>query len=238
MLKSLFRKKTSQNPALSAYVKQYFGFVPRKVELYEQALRHSSVAVRENGGIKNSNERLEYLGDAVIDCIVADYLYSNYPNKTEGDLTKMKAKIVSRRNLNAMGVDVKLPEHLDLNLGGQEVHQSIVGNAFEAMVGAIYLDKGFNFTETVLIKLLKKHGLSLKIHMDSDYKSKLHEWCQKEKRSLGFRVLHEEQDAGKTRYVVAVTIDGAEKGMGEGKSKKSAEQLAAQQACMSIFGVK
>lgn len=238
MFKGLLRKRTSRNPALKAYVKQYFGFAPRNIELYEQALRHSSVAVRENGGIKNSNERLEYLGDAVLDCIVADYLYCSYPNKTEGDLTKMKAKIVSRRNLNAMGIDVKLPEHLDLNLGGQEVHQSIVGNAFEAIIGAIFLDKGFNFTEKILIKLLKKHGLSLKIHMDSDYKSKLHEWCQKEKKSLGFRVLHEEQDAGKTRYVVAVTVDGEEKGMGEGKSKKSAEQLAAQQACMSIFGDK
>lgn len=236
MLKGLFRKKTSQNPQITAYVKRYFGFTPRRIDLYEQALRHSSVAVRENGGVKNSNERLEYLGDAVLDCIVADYLYNNYPNKTEGDLTKMKAKIVSRRNLNAMGVDVDLPAHLDLNLGGQEVHRSIVGNAFEAIVGAIYLDKGFDFTEKVLIKLLTKHGLNMKVHMDTDYKSKLHEWCQKEKKSLGFRVLHEEQDAGKTRYVVAVLVNNDEMGMGEGKSKKSAEQLAARQACISIFG--
>lgn len=238
MLKGLFRKKKSENSKLAAYVKEYFGFKPGQIQLYEQALRHSSVAVRENGGIKNSNERLEFLGDAVLDCIIANYLYANYPNKTEGDLTKMKAKIVSRRNLNAIGLDVKLPEYLDLNLGGQEVHQSIIGNALEAIVGAIYLDKGFDVTEKILIKLLKKQGLNLKIHMDSDYKSKLHEWCQKEKKPLGFRVLHEEQDAGKTKYVVAVIVDGTEKGMGEGKSKKSAEQLAAQQACMSIFGEK
>ncbi|NNE55853.1 MAG: ribonuclease III [Flavobacteriales bacterium] len=216
-------------------MREHFGFEPEQIDYYEQALRHSSAAVKEDTGVKNSNERLEFLGDAILDAIVADYLYQNHPEKSEGDLTKMKAKIVSRRNLNAIGRDLDLPNKLELNLGGQEIHQSIIGNAFEALVGAIYMDKGYDFTEKVLIKLLTKHEIDRKIHVDVDFKSKLHEWCQKERKSLGFKVLNEIQENGRTEYVMEVLVGGEPMGRGEGKSKKAAEQVAAKEACKSIF---
>ena len=209
--------------------------MPGEVDLYHQALRHSSAAVVLDSGIKDSNERLEFLGDAILDSIVASYLYANFPHKSEGDLTKMKAKVVSRRNLNSIGRDLQIPTQLDLDLGGQELHMSIIGNAFEALVGAIYLDKGYDFTERVLIKILKKKGINMQVHEDVDFKSKLHEWCQKQKKSLSFTMISESQANGKTHYVMEVVVDGKPMGRGEGKSKKSAEQLAAKKACKSIF---
>ena len=235
MLRRLFKRSKPENPQLSRYIRKNLGFTPNTFPVYEQAFRHSSVAVKEDSGIKNSNERLEYLGDAILDAIVANYLYFNFPDEPEGNLTKMKAKIVSRRNLNSMGRALDIPSQLDMDLGGQEVHQSIIGNAFEALVGAVYLDKGFDFTEKVMIKLLTNHGLDKKVHIDVDFKSKLHEWCQKEKKTLRFNVLAEEQEGGSSHYEVAVAVEGQELGRGSGKSKKSAEQLAAKEACRELF---
>ena len=187
--------------------------------------------MRDSKGIKNSNERLEFLGDAVLDLIVADYLYEKFPNLSEGELTKMKAKVVSRKTLNALGNRIKLDEQLELNLGNQVLHQSIVGNAFEALVGAIYLDQGFLFTQQVILKLLKRYDVHKKVHLDVDFKSKLHELCQKEKISLHFEVVDEQQGAGKSHYGVVVKLNQEVWGSGTGKSKKSAEQSAARQAC-------
>jgi ribonuclease III len=237
VFKRFFQRHSTTNSPLADFVRQAFGFRLGNISIYEQAFRHSSVAIKAESGIKNSNERLEYLGDAILDSIVAHYLYDKYPDMPEGELTKMKAKIVSRRNLNAIGRALELPALLDMDLGGQEVHQSIVGNAFEALVGAIYLDKGFNVTQKVMIKLLLKHGLDSKIHVDVDFKSKLHEWSQKEKKSLEFRVIDERQENGTSQYTVAVIVAKEQMGIGKGHSKKTAEQHAAREACKQLFDV-
>jgi ribonuclease III len=233
--KSLFRIKDTGDQEIRQFVRNAFGYSPKDTSLYEQALRHSSAATKIKPGLKNSNERLEFLGDAILDSIVAHYLYNKYPLIPEGELTKMKSKVVRRENLNMVGYTLGLDEQLHLNLGKQEMHDSIVGNALEALVGAIYLDKGYDTTRDILLRLLKEHGLDTRVHDDVDYKSKLHEWSQKYKRTLDFKVLDHKNEGGSSFYRIAVVIDESEYGIGEGGSKKSAEQKAAKIACDQIF---
>lgn len=226
-----FFKKKKVNQEIQSFIRTAFGYSPNDTAVYEQALRHSSAATRIKPGLKNSNERLEFLGDAVLDAIVAHYLYNKYPMLPEGELTKMKSKVVRRENLNMVGYTLKIHELLHLNLGRQEMHDSIVGNALEAMIGAVYLDKGYNVTRDIVLRLLKQHGLDTKVHDDLDYKSKLHEWSQKNKRVIEFRVLAHKNEGGTSFYKVMLLIDGVESGTGEGTSKKTAEQKAAKIAC-------
>lgn len=230
----LLRKK-HVDKELHSFIRKSFGISAGDLSFYEQALRHSSIAEKIQPGLKNSNERLEFLGDAVLDSIVAHYLYNKYPALPEGELTKMKSKVVRRENLNSIGYSLELESLLKLNLGKQEMHDSIVGNALEAIVGAIYLDKGFAVTRDIVIRLLKQHGIDNKVHDDVDYKSKLHEWCQKHRKTLDFRVITHSNRGGSSFYKVVLLIDDREQGIGEGNSKKSAEQKAAKVACDQIF---
>jgi len=232
-----FFKKKKTNLEIQSFIRAAFGVKTSDTSVYEQALRHSSAAVRIKPGLKNSNERLEFLGDAVLDSIVAHYLYNKYPMLPEGELTKMKSKVVRRENLNMVGYTLKIHELLHLNLGKQEMHDSIVGNALEAMIGAIYLDKGYNTTRDIVLKLLKQHGLDSKVHDDIDYKSKLHEWSQKNRRVIEFKVLSHKNEGGSSFYRVSLLIDNVESGYGDGGSKKIAEQKAAKIACEKIFTV-
>jgi ribonuclease-3 len=232
---SLFKRKKDVNQEIQAFVKRAFGFSPSDTSAYEQAFRHSSAATKIRPGLKNSNERLEFLGDAIIDSVVAHYLYTKYPLLPEGELTKMKSKVVRRENLNMIGYTLKIHEVLHLNLGRQDMHDSIVGNALEAVVGALYLDRGFNTTRDIVLKLLKQHGLDTRVHDDVDYKSKLHEWCQKNKHTLYFKVLTHRNEGGSSYYKVGIYIDDEEYGIGEGGAKKSAEQKAARKACDRLF---
>lgn len=230
-----FFSKSKNDKEIALFVRKSFGFSPKDTSVYEQALRHSSAATSIKPGLKNSNERLEYLGDAILDSIVAHYLYNKYPLLPEGELTKMKSKVVRRENLNMLGYSLHMQDLLDLNLGKQEMHDSIVGNAMEAIIGAIYLDRGFNITRDIVLKLLKKHGLDTKIHDDVDYKSKLHEWSQKQRKNLDYKVISHQNANGQSFYRIAVLIDNEQFGIGEGSSKKSAEQRAAKQANDKIF---
>jgi ribonuclease-3 len=236
-LSSLFKRK-EVNKEIQAFVKKAFGFSPKDTSVFEQAFRHSSAATKIRPGLKNSNERLEFLGDAIIDAVVAHYLYTKYPLLPEGELTKMKSKVVRRENLNMIGYTLRIHEVLHLNLGRQDMHDSIVGNALEALVGALYLDRGFEATRDIVLKLLKQHGLDTRVHDDIDYKSKLHEWCQKNKRALSFKVIGHRNEGGSSYYKIAVMIDDQEYGIGEGGAKKSAEQKAAKRACEKVFEAK
>ncbi|MFN8777033.1 MAG: ribonuclease III [Flavobacteriales bacterium] len=229
------RRRHQAEKEVEDFIRQSFGIRPGHLSYYEQALRHSSVAEKIRPGLKNSNERLEFLGDAVLDSIVAHYLYTKYPSLPEGELTKMKSKVVRRENLNLLGYALGIESLLKLNLGRQEMHDSIVGNAVEAMIGAIYLDKGFDVTREIVLRLLKQHGLDTRVHDDVDYKSKLHEWCQKHRKTLDFRVVGHSNRGGSSHYKVVVRIDDEDHGSGEGGSKKTAEQNAARIACEAIF---
>lgn len=227
-----FFNKTDK--ALQHFLQSAFRISTRKPELYRQALRHSS-AVTDHSFHKKSNERLEFLGDAILDALLAHYLYDSYSQKTEGELTKMKSKVVRRENLNKIGESIGIRRLLEVELGSQEIHESMLGNALEALVGAIYLDKGFISTRQTVLKFLIEHGLTETIHDEVDAKSKLHEWCQKHKKTLVFEVIQHKQEQGNNHYSMVCKIDQASMGIGEGSSKKAAEQMAAKITCDQLL---
>ena len=229
------RKLTPEQQSISDLVKKIFGFRPARLELYELALTHSSAGKKEVSGAKRNNERLEFLGDAIIDSVLAHYLFENHPEMSEGELTKMKSKIVSRKTLNRMGELIGLDQYIVVNLGKQELNRSMLGNAFEAIVGAVYLEKGYSFAYKVLVSFLRRHDLDRKVHEEIDHKSKLHEWCQKNRKTLEFVVLEETQTKGISSFIVEVRIDKKDFGRGCAKSKKHAEQEASRQACETLI---
>jgi ribonuclease-3 len=232
---SLFKKLNPQDKALLSFLKSAFRISTRKFTLYQQALRHASAAEELAPGVKNSNERLEFLGDAIIDSILAHYLFDHYPDKTEGEMTKMKSKVVRRDNLNRIGEKIGIRALLQVEIGRQDLHESMLGNALEALIGAIYLDKGYSATRMTVLDFFVRHGLTETIHDEIDSKSKLHEWSQKNKHELSFPVAHHKQVNGSSLYTIHAIVDGEIQGIGEGPSKKSAEQVAAKQACEKLM---
>lgn len=225
----------------SKALKNLLGFSPKNVALYEQAFRHHSASTRydiKEGRI--SNERLEFLGDAVLSSIIAEILFAAYPTKGEGFLTEMRAKIVSREQLcelaRKFGIEAFLEFDKSLK-GNRQVIRSISGNAFEALIGAIYLDKGYNFTRKFINRNILQHHIDIRqlAETEINFKSKLIEYCQKNRKKIEFETL-EERKQGKTKsYLVRVTVNGEEMGRGEEFSKKKAEQVAARHACDIIF---
>lgn len=232
----LFSRNKDKNSELFQYIRKHYGFVPDDLNVYKEALRHSSASFVDKKGHKCSNERLEYLGDAILDAIIAEYLYNEFKGLQEGQLTKMKAKVVSRKNLNNIGKALRIQDHIICKIGKQDLHHSILGNAFEAIVGAIYLDKGYEFTQRITLRILKKYGLHSTVHADVDFKSKLHEWSQKNRKEIEFKVLREKNIQCEDKYHIALYINNERKSEGFGSSKKRAEQDAAKSACKDIFG--
>lgn len=215
-------------------VRREFGVRIRKVEFYNEALTHSSMLDGDATGLR-SNERLEFLGDSALGLVVASFLYESFPEEQEGGMTQRKSKIVNRETLNRVGEKMDLKAFIRTKMRKSDVPATILGNALEALIGAIYLDHGYNKTSKAVMRMLKKHGADDKVHETVDFKSKLHLWSQREKSSLSFDVIREYQVNGKACYDVDVSIDGIKRGSGTGNSKKSAEQRAARSAWRSIF---
>lgn len=195
--------------------------------LYEQAFTHSSVAGLENKESEESNERLEFLGDAILGSIIAEYFFLKYPNKREGELTKMRSKLVSRSFLNQLAVDMGLDTFLETAADTRR-SKSIFGDAFEALIGAIYLDRGYsNCKKFVFEKVIKDYiEVGKVLEEDQDFKSKLVEYSQKEK--ISFKFDHQQFNRDTLIYYKSVLyLNHTEVSRGEGSSKKKAEQMAA-----------
>ncbi len=208
-----------------------FGFIPNNIELYKLALIHKSASLVLEDGRQINNERLEYLGDAIIEAVTSDYLYIEFPDSDEGFMTKLRSKIVSRQSLNAIARQIGLDRLVILNGNGTALAQKhIYGDAFEAMMGAIYLDQGYNFVNRLLINRLYRDHLSLEelTESETDFKSRLIEWSQKNHHTIRFRTLRNESSAAnRPVFQSIVLIDNMEVGYGTGESKKEAEQQAA-----------
>ncbi len=216
------------------FFKNILGFTPRRTEIYQVAFIHRSKSLATTKGHRINNERLEYLGDAVLSAIVAEYLYKKYPYEGEGFLTVMRSKIVSRANLNKLAHKIGLNDLIQYNKEQQGIFKSIEGDAFEALVGAIYLEKGYKFTRKVIVDRV------IKIHLDVDalsqqdwnYKSKLIDWGQKERCKISFEVVNTtfqgKKNASRKEYEVQVLLDGEPAEKAIEFSIKAAEQLAAE----------
>ena len=219
-------------------LKNLLGFVPGNLSLYRLAFRHKSVAQNIKKGVKNSNERLEFLGDAVLGSVVAEVLFKLYPYEDEGFLTELRSKIVSRVNLNQLARKLGFESLIeyDSRVLGSSRQGSLLGDAFEALIGAVYLDKGYNFTRNFLVNhIIKSH---IDIHTleqtETNFKSKLIEWCQRHGKDISFDLIGNEEGENAKLFSVQASVDGEIMGLGKEFSKKNAEKLAAEKACESL----
>ncbi len=207
-----------------------FGFIPHNIDLYKLALIHKSASLVLEDGSHINNERLEYLGDAVIEAVTSDYLYIEYPLENEGFLTQLRSKIVSRQSLNRLSKSIGLDKHIISVSSGNFTQKHITGDAFEALIGAIYLDMGYEFTNRLLINNIYYKHLDINelLVSETDFKSRLIEWAQKEHHSIEFRT-SSDKDSTSVRplFYSKVVVAGVEVGHGIGESKKEAEQRAA-----------
>lgn len=211
------------------YLSHIIGFTPVNVDIYWLAFMHSSATDRSYA----SNERLEFLGDSIIGSIIAEYLFLKYPLRGEGFLTEMRAKIVNRKNLGYIGAQLGIKQLLTYNTDYVNINETILGNALEALIGAIYRDAGYDKTRTFISNKIISPYIDLD-HLQNaeiNYKSRLLEWSQKYAKVLSFELLEETTNKkGNKTFVVAALLDGQQYGVGKGKSKKDAEKEAAKQA--------
>jgi ribonuclease-3 len=233
-----FRSKSVRDKEIIHLLIHSFGIRPKRLVLYRQAFCHKSAARNIHNDRKLSNERLEFLGDAIIDSVVAEYLYQAHPNAEEGEMTKMKSRIVSRINLNKTAVEIGLHLLIETDSQATNSRESISGNAFEALVGAIYLDKGYTKVKACVLDVLKRYANLGRIqNTESDFKSRLYE----EAHRLGSKVIFKTQamnsEKGSHQFLSKVIWNSDEMGNGKGSSKKRAEQKAAEQALSKISDV-
>jgi len=239
LLFDFYKLYFSQDKVFINKLKNILGFVPGNAALYKMAFRHRSVAKVLQNGSRSSNERLEFLGDAILGSVIAELLFKSYPYKEEGFLTEMRSKIVNRANLNQlarkMGFDQLIVfDQKIVNI--QTKHHSMLGDAFEALIGAIYLDKGYNYTKDFLLKRIVKpyvdiHTLEL---TETNFKSKLIEWCQREGKDFAFDMVENEAGESAKLFTIKVIVDGETYGIGRDYNKKNAEKLAAEKACEAL----
>ena len=224
------RRNFGRDKAYYRIIDDMFGFIPNNIELYKLALIHKSASLVLEDGRAINNERLEFLGDAVIEAVTSDYLFIEYPDRDEGFLTQLRSKIVSRQSLNVLAVNIGLDRHVISNGSTSVTQKHIYGDAFEAMIGAVYLDQGYEFVNRLLINRIYFRYLSLDelTESETDFKSRLIEWCQKNRHKIVFRTGYDkEYSANHPVFYSTVLVDGMEVGHGSGDSKKEAEQHAA-----------
>ena len=208
---------------------EILGFYPHNISYYKMALMHKSIMHRNSKGKPVNNERLEFLGDAVLDAVVGDIVYQHFPGKREGFLTNTRSKLVQRDTLNKLAQEMGINQ-LVLSNGHSSSHNSYMGgNAFEALVGAVYLDRGYD----ACMKFMQKRILAKMINIDKvaykevNFKSKLIEWSQKNRVKLEFVMLGQEKDKnGSPVFTYQVVMEGVKGGEGKGYSKKESQQLA------------
>ena len=240
MILDFFKAKFSKDKKLYQKLYNILGFYPGKISLYKVAITHNSfrhyLAKDSRSG---NNERLEFLGDAVLGMIVAEKLYLKFPYQNEGFLTEMRSKIVGRTKLNHIAKKMGIHQilHYDAKLKNNPVFlDSISGNAFESLIGAIYLYKGFEFTKGfILNKILEQHiDFDALLVQELSYKAKLVKWAQKEKRVIDYHLKSVDIENKRKIYEVSILLDGEELVTGRNHSKKIAEEIASEKCCILL----
>ena len=211
--------------------------------MYRLATQHVSVAKKNRQGVRESNERLEYLGDAVLSMVVAEYLFKKFPFKDEGFLTDIRSRIVNRESLNQVARKLGVSEIVQFSESGKKAgrgrlsHKSIGGNTLEALVGAVYLDKGYRAARRFILKkmLIPHFDLLSIVENDTNYKSKVIEWAQKHNREVRYEVVETRGGNQHKEFVTQLLVDNQPVSTGSGYSKKKAEQRASENA-LSLLG--
>jgi ribonuclease-3 len=230
LLSLLNKKETVSDKGFKKWIKSTTGFSPKNISIYQQAFFHSSISVKRSGTVI-SNERLEFLGDALLGAIVADYLFKMFPYKDEGFLTQLRSRIVNGQSLKELALKFGFNHFLKASLSKDEkTKSSAYGDAFEAFIGAVYIDQGFNKTKKfVVTRIIKMHvDVPALTNSNLDFKSQLQIYCQRNKLNLEYRLVGEEKHGNNKMYAIEVIIDGKPYTRFENYSKRIAEQKAAQ----------
>lgn len=227
---------SSSRKASKRQFKKLTRYTPNKIHLYELALIPKSAAL-ESGQPGVNNERLEYLGDAVLESVVSAFLFQAFPNNDEGFLTKIRSKFANRENLNRLGIQLGLDAYLKPSVHQNHHAKNVLGNILEALIGALYLDLGYKKTSLFVIRVLigKFTDIEKLVLMETDFKSHLVEWSQKSRKPLFFDT--REKDIGhreKSIFISTITITDEDTFSGEGSSKKEAEQTAAKETLAQL----
>lgn len=210
------------------------GRKPLNLSLYRLALTPSSLGEETSRGFKISNERLEFLGDAVLGCVIAEHLFQKFPYRDEGFLTETRSKLVNRETLNEIGIKIGLKNTLEQVVSKRQFtgNKSLFGDILEAFLGAVYLDRGYQFTQKLILQRILLHmDLDEMISTVTNYKSKIIEWSQKESKLVDYNVLQINGNQRFKEFVVELKIDGESVAQGKGSTKKKAEQEASKNAC-------
>lgn len=240
MIKLLYQRIklfSSNRKEFYLFLKDLLGFYPRNLKLYDLAFVHKSASFTDSMGKVINNERLEYLGDAILGAVVAEYLYNRFPHRGEGFLTQMRSKLVNRSFLTHLTHETGLQQFVKSRTLGNAASSHIYGDALEALIGAIYLDQGYETVKYVFIKRFLNVYVDLNEleEVDHNYKSQLIEWGQKNKLEITFQTEEEESENSKySVFVSTIEIGNEIKGRGFGSSKKESQQNAAREAMKHI----
>ncbi|MDO6674361.1 RNAse III [Tenacibaculum gallaicum] len=235
-LRRIVKPQNKEDENFYYELKELLNFKPIKLSYYKKAFTHRSLKLVDSKGHPVNYERLEFLGDAILGTVIASYLFKKVPEGDEGYLTQMRSKIVSREHLNSLGKDLELIRFIKSNISKEHVSNNIHGNIFEALVGAIYLDRGYNYChqfiyEQVIMPYVDIERLEGKI---SSYKGFVIEWCQKQKKKYKFESYEDSGNQSKKHFSVRVSIDGNIIAKGRATSKKKAEEIAAKRVYFAM----
>ena len=231
-IQNIFNSRSDKDGIFFTQLQDILGFKPKGTGIYRIAFTHRSMNKRDNEGHPINYERLEFLGDAMLSAIIATHLYNEVPQGDEGYLTKMRSKVVSREHLNELGKELNLIDYVESKIPKDNFGNNIYGNIFEALVGAIYLDRGYEYCEkfiykTVILPHVDIEKLEGKV---ISYKSLLIEWCQKEKKSFDYNVYEDTGNDELRHFSVKLSINDKVIAKARATSKKKAEEKASKRA--------
>jgi len=231
-IKNIFNSRSQEDGDFFLTIKKILGFKPKDISIYEEAFTHRSTNEKDSEGNSQNYERMEFLGDAMLGSVIAAHLFKKVPGGNEGYLTKMRSKVVSREHLNELGRDLELIKLVKTNIPTKQFGSNIHGNVFEALVGAIYLDRGFRYCEKFIQKRVIKPYVDIEKLEGKiiSYKSLLIEWCQKHKKRFKFSVYDDTGNDSLKHFAVKFMIDDKVVTKARATSKKKAEERAAKRA--------
>ena len=231
-IKNIFSSRSEKDDKFYSGVKKILTFKPGDINVYEEAFTHRSMNTTNTEGSPQNYERLEFLGDAVLGSVIAAHLFKKVPGGNEGYLTKMRSKVVSREHLNELGRDLNLISLVKTNIPTKQFGENIHGNVFEALVGAIYLDKGYRYCEKFIRRRVIKPYVDIQKLEGKiiSYKSLFIEWCQKNKKSFKFNIYEDTGNDPLKHFAVKLQLEQDTVAKARGTSKKKAEERAAKRA--------
>lgn len=234
--KNIFSSHSKKDEEFFLGIKKILGFKPKNIAVYKKAFLHRSMNKRDDDGNAMNYERLEFLGDSMLGTIISKHLYSEVPNGDEGYLTKMRSKVVSREHLNELGKDLRLIDLVESRIPKSHFGENIHGNVFEALVGAIYLDRGYVYCD----KFINKRVIEPYVDIEQlegrviSYKSLVIEWCQKQKKTFHFNVYEDTGNDSLKHFAVKLSIAGSIVAKARATSKKKAEERASKRAFFAL----